>query len=195
MISSINNSLPRPKILLLYPFELVFTVRYEKITVGYSLVSRTFLVLHLCTIINQNKRKMKFLVTIFTTVLFFVLTTVKAQEKTTITATVVNVLSDEGKVGFALYNKETFMKQPIQAKDAKIVDGKSTVVFENVPSGEYAILCYHDKNGNNRMDFEPNGMPLESFGASNNVMSFGPPNYDDAKFTVSDKKVSLEIKF
>ncbi|MAD98350.1 MAG: hypothetical protein CMB99_13585 [Flavobacteriaceae bacterium] len=138
---------------------------------------------------------MKFLVTIFTTVLFFVLTTVKAQEKTTITATVVNVLSDEGKVGFALYNKETFMKQPIQAKDAKIVDGKSTVVFENVPAGEYAILCYHDKNGNNRMDFEPNGMPLESFGASNNVMSFGPPNYDDAKFTVSDKKVSLEIKF
>ena len=149
--------------------------------------------MHLCGIINQ--KKMKVLITIFTTALLFVFSTVKGQEKTTITATVVNVLSDEGKVGFALYNKETFMKKPIQAKDARIVDGKSTVVFKNIPAGEYAIICYHDKNGNDRMDFEANGMPLESYGASNNVMNFEPPRYDDAKFLVSDKKVSLEIKF
>lgn len=138
---------------------------------------------------------MKVLVTICTTILLFVFSTLKAQEKTSITATVVNVVSSEGKVGFALYNKDTFMKQPIQAKEAKIVDGKSTVVFENIPAGEYAILCYHDKNNNNRMDFQPNGMPLESYGASNNVMNFGPPRFDDAKFSVTDKKLSLEIKF
>ena len=45
------------------------------------------------------------------------------------------------------------------------------------------------------MDFAANGMPLEDYGASNNNMSFGPPNFDLAKFTVSDKDVSLEIKF
>ena len=138
---------------------------------------------------------MKFLVTICTTILLFVFSTIKGQEKSSITATVVNVLTSEGKVGFALYNKDNFMKQPIQAKEAKIVDGKSTVVFENVLAGEYAILCYHDKNNNDKMDFQPNGMPLESYGASNNVMNFGPPRFDDAKFKVSDKKVSLEIKF
>ena len=138
---------------------------------------------------------MKFLVTICTTILLFVFSTIKGQEKSSITATVVNVLTSEGKVGFALYNKDNFMKQPILAKEAKIVDGKSKVVFENVLAGEYAILCYHDKNNNNRMDFQPNGMPLESYGASNNVMNFGPPRFDDAKFKVSDKKVSLEIKF
>ena len=138
---------------------------------------------------------MKFLVTICTTILLFVFSTIKGQEKSSITATVVNVLTSEGKVGFALYNKDNFMKQPIQAKEAKIVDGKSKVVFENVLAGEYAILCYHDKNNNDKMDFQPNGMPLESYGASNNVMNFGPPRFDDAKFKVSDKKVSLEIKF
>jgi uncharacterized protein (DUF2141 family) len=138
---------------------------------------------------------MKFLVTICTTILLFVFSTIKGQEISSITATVVNVLTSEGKVGFALYNKDNFMKQPIQAKKAKIVDGKSTVVFENVLAGEYAILCYHDKNNNDKMDFQPNGMPLESYGASNNVMNFGPPRFDDAKFKVSDKKVSLEIKF
>ena len=138
---------------------------------------------------------MKFLVTICTTILLFVFSTIKGQEKSSITATVVNVLTSEGKVGFALYNKDNFMKQPILAKEAKIVDGKSKVVFENVLAGEYAILCYHDKNNNDKMDFQPNGMPLESYGASNNVMNFGPPRFDDAKFNLSDKKVSLEIKF
>ena len=42
------------------------------------------------------------------------------------------------------------------------------------------------------MDFEPNGMPLENYGASNNVMNFGPPQYRDAKFVVSDKNVSFK---
>ena len=45
------------------------------------------------------------------------------------------------------------------------------------------------------MDFKANGMPLEDYGASNNNMTFGPPNFEDAKFIVTDKNVSLEIKF
>ena len=69
------------------------------------------------------------------------------------------------------------------------------MVFEGVEPGEYAIICFHDKNDNDKMDFQENGMPMEDYGASNNVMSFGPPKYDDAKFTVSDKEVTLEIKF
>lgn len=137
---------------------------------------------------------MKFIVSILIVTVSFITNSITAQNNT-ITATVVNVSSDSGKVGFALYNKTTFMKKPLQAKNAKIVEGKSTVTFENLSAGEYAIICYHDKNDNNRMDFEPNGMPKEDYGASNNVMSFGPPQYEDAKFIVTDKNVSLDIKF
>ncbi|WP_375240402.1 DUF2141 domain-containing protein [Polaribacter sp.] len=117
-----------------------------------------------------------------------------AQNKT-ITATVVNVTSDSGKVGFALYDKSNFRLKPIKASASKIIDGKSVVVFKDVIAGDYAIICYHDRNDNDKMDFRSNGMPLEDYGASNNVMSFGPPNFEDSKFTVSDKDVSLEIKF
>ncbi len=137
---------------------------------------------------------MKLIVSLLVATALFISTTLTAQNKT-ITATVVNVTSDSGKVGFALYNKTTFMKQPIQAKNAKIINGKSTVTFDNLDAGEYAIICYHDKNDNNKMDFQPNGMPLESYGASNNVMNFGPPSYENAKFVVADKNVSLDIKF
>ncbi len=137
---------------------------------------------------------MKFLAIILTvtTILTGSLVSSKKQK---ITATVVNVTSDSGKVGFALYNKETFMQKPLQSKNVKIVNGKSTVVFENVEPGDYAIICFHDKNDNDKMDFEANGMPIEDYGMSNNVMSFGPPTYSDAKFTVSEEDVVLEIKF
>jgi len=137
---------------------------------------------------------MKLIVAILATTLLFITNSVTAQNKS-ITATVVNVTSDSGKVGFALYNKATFMKTPIKAKEAKIVDGKSTVTFEDLIPGEYAIICYHDRNDNDKMDFEPNGMPKEDFGASNNVMSFGPPQYDDAKIVLNDKNLSLAIRF
>lgn len=137
---------------------------------------------------------MKTLVTILVTAVLFVSSNLSAQKRT-IKATVVNVSSNTGKVGFALYNKESFMKKPLQAKVSKIENGKSVVVFEGLSAGEYAITCYHDKNGNGFMDFSERGMPLEDYGASNNVMSFGPPKYDDVKFTVTDKDVSLEIRF
>lgn len=137
---------------------------------------------------------MKLIVSLLVATALFITTSVTAQTKT-ITVTIENVSSDEGKVGFALYNKDNFMAKPIQGKEGKIKDGKTTVVFENVVPGEYAVTCYHDKNNNDKMDFSGNGMPLEDYGASNNVMNFGPPNYEDAKFTVSNKDVSLEIKF
>lgn len=138
---------------------------------------------------------MKLVTTIVVMTVLFIANSVTAQEKATITAEVVNATSDTGKIGFALYTKDTFMKNPIQAKNAKIVDGKSLVTFENVDLGEYAIICYHDKNDNDKMDFAVNGMPLEDFGASNNVMTFGPPTFDGAKFEVNEKNVSLKIKF
>ena len=138
---------------------------------------------------------MKLVISIVVMLVSFITNSVIAQEKASITAEVINVSSDTGKVGFALYDKATFMLKPIQTRNVKIVDGKSTVTFENVSYGEYAVICYHDKNDNNKMDFSPNGMPIEDYGASNNVMTYGPPTFDRAKFAVSEKNVSLKIKF
>ncbi len=138
---------------------------------------------------------MRFLIHLLVIATLFILQTVSAQ-KLSVTATVVNVTSNSGKVVYALYTKESFRKEPVQAKKAPIQKGISTVIFTNVASGEYAIICYHDKNDNGRMDFEPNGMPLEDYGASNNKLSYvGPPTYEGAKFLVTDKNVSFDIKF
>ncbi|WP_299665654.1 DUF2141 domain-containing protein [uncultured Polaribacter sp.] len=137
---------------------------------------------------------MKFLVSILVVVLLTITNSLTAQNKK-ITVTVVNATSDSGKVGFALFNKDNFMQEPIQGKNGKIVNGKSTIVFENVAPGEYAITCYHDKNDNDKMDFSANRMPLEDYGASNNVMAFAPPSFENAKFMMKDENLSLDIKF
>ncbi|WP_400078178.1 DUF2141 domain-containing protein [Winogradskyella sp. R77965] len=114
----------------------------------------------------------------------------------TITVTIDNVKNDTGKVLMSLHSSETFMKGlGVLDAETEIKDGKVTITFENVQPGEYAIMAMHDENDNKRMDFRENGMPLESYGTSNNVMAFGPPQYDDAKFTVEDKDLELEIRF
>lgn len=137
---------------------------------------------------------MKLILAILTTIMLFITHTITGQNKT-VTATVINISSDEGKVGFALYNKTNFRLKPLQGATSIITKGKSTVIFKNVEAGEYAIICYHDKNNNDKMDFKANGMPLEDYGASNNNMSFGPPQFNDAKFSVIEENVSLEIRF
>jgi uncharacterized protein (DUF2141 family) len=44
------------------------------------------------------------------------------------------------------------------------------------------------------MDFELNGMPLEDYGMTNNVMTYGPPQYSDGKFELRNKDLTFEIK-
>jgi len=114
----------------------------------------------------------------------------------TITVSIDNVKNDTGKVSFALHTEDTFMKgNGIMNTETEIKDGKVTITFENVEPGEYAIMALHDENENKRMDFQDNGMPIESYGISNNVMAFGPPQYGDAKFKVEDKNLEFSIRF
>ena len=119
------------------------------------------------------------------------------KENMTITVTVPNVSGTDGVVLFALYDsKEKFMnRETLASKDGIIENGIATVTFENIAPGTYAIVCLHDKNGNQRMDFTSEGMPGEDYAISNNVFLMGPPNFEDAKFKVENKSLDLTINF
>lgn len=136
-----------------------------------------------------------------TLILFLALTVVNfvtnAQEKEeiTITVTVPNVSGSDGHVLFSLHDESTFMKtQPLKKGKSKIKNGIAEVTFTNVPAGVYGITCVHDSNDNQRMDFEPNGMPKEDYGISNNNISYGPPMWSEAKFEINTEDMSLEIR-
>ena len=129
---------------------------------------------------------------------FFVSLVAMAQEKNgiNITVTIDNITSDEGKVLIGLHTADTFMKGPgVQNLQSSIENGKVTLKFTNVEPGNYAIMALHDANENNRMDFEANGMPKESYGMSGNDMAMGPPTFDGAKFQVADEDIEFTIRF
>ena len=114
----------------------------------------------------------------------------------TVTVTLENVLSSNGKILSALHNQESFMKgQGLKNDDVKAEKGEMIIEFKNVMPGTYAVSVLHDENENMRMDFQANGMPKENYGLSQNPMLMGPPNFKDAQFEVTDEDVALAIRF
>jgi len=107
-----------------------------------------------------------------------------------------NVTSDKGKVYFALYDSESNFnnRKVLKIAEAEIMNGKVHIIFQQLKPGEYAVTCFHDSNSNGKMDFQENGMPIEDYGASNNTMNYGPPQFSDAKFELIDKDLTFEIK-
>lgn len=114
----------------------------------------------------------------------------------TIEITVNNAVNSNGKILFALHTAETFMiSDGIQGAESAIENGIAKATFYNVKPGTYAVLVLHDENDNNRMDYHENGMPNENYAMSNNPMSYGPPQFTDAKFTVADDDLKFTIRF
>ncbi len=139
---------------------------------------------------------MKTLALILGVLFISVNTTLQAQDGVTVNVTIENVLNDNGSVLASLHSGETFLK------GAGVIDlteqakkGVVTFTFENVKPGTYAVMVLHDENDNQRMDFETNGMPKESYGMTGNSMVMGPPTFADAKFEVSDKDMDFTIRF
>lgn len=127
----------------------------------------------------------------------FIFGQVKPKEKkemNIVTVKVFNALTDEGKMQIAVYNKISFLKRPLFWSASKIKNGISKAVFKNVPKGIYAILCYHDENNNNKLDFDERGMPIENYGNTGEMAMYGPPTFEDSKIVIKkDKTVVIEL--
>ena len=113
-----------------------------------------------------------------------------------ITINITNISNDTGQVIIKLYNsEESYRKKVFKRKICNISKGKARVIFNNIPSGNYAFAVVHDENKNNKIDFNFLGIPSENVASSNNAAGFmGPPNFEDSKFKVNGKSVVQNIK-
>ena len=59
------------------------------------------------------------------------------------------------------------------------------VLFADIPDGSYAIAVFQDTNGNNNLDRDPRGLPLEPYGFSNGTGRTAPPSFEAARITVT----------
>lgn len=116
----------------------------------------------------------------------------------TLTLVVTGMKTDKGNLRIILARTERELDtkdEPFRRHEAPVKDGKSKIVFEDVPMGECAIKLFHDVNGNEKLDRNVLGIPKEPYGFSNNARGkMGPPKYDRVKFQLDKDPMKIEIK-
>jgi uncharacterized protein (DUF2141 family) len=117
-----------------------------------------------------------------------------------LTVRVVGLRSGRGRVAVALFdNPKAFPKQEraLQGGLAEISDGSATFSFSGLAPGRYAVAVLHDENGNNRMDFNWVGIPLEGYGFSRDAHAlFGPPSFDEAAISLeSTSRIWIKARY
>lgn len=105
-----------------------------------------------------------------------------------------------GSVRVGLYaDPRTFRKeaQAYAVEQAPAAAGTVTVRFAEVPPGRYAIMAYHDEDGNGELNRRLGMFPTEGYGLSNNPSVIGPPAFDDSAFEVgaAPQPVSIEMRY
>ncbi len=130
--------------------------------------------------------------------LFLAMTVIGAAQGTTdLTVELYGLKSDKGQLMVALYKDEgTWLKNNYKGEVSEIVDGKATVIFKDVPHGEYAISSFHDENSNDKLDTGWFGIPKEPYACSRGAKGkFGPPKWEDAVFKVENATQLAAVKF
>ena len=107
-----------------------------------------------------------------------------------LTVQVTGVSSDDGTVRVALHDGAEGFPRDRQMTAGLFANASTqgvTLIFKDVVPGRYAISAFHDLDGDEVLSTNLLGIPTEPFGFSNNAVgSFGPPDFEDAAFTVQD---------
>lgn len=98
------------------------------------------------------------------------------------------VRSGEGQVKLMLFEREEGFRKEDKARQVLALPaaaGSVSGVFRDLPPGRYAVIAYHDENGNDKLDLRFGMFPKEGYGLSNNPKLSGPPKFKDAAFEVT----------
>ena len=107
---------------------------------------------------------------------------------------IANLESNKGVVIVNLLDKD---EKTVEAKTVKISDNTCTIIFKDLPNGQYGISHIHDENGNGELDTNFIRMPKEGFGFSNDPKGkMGPPDFEEWLFTVSgDTEIQITTRY
>ena len=112
-----------------------------------------------------------------------------------VTVSVGSVEGDDGDIRVALYStREGFdAREPIASASEPAAAPTVTVSFENLPDGDYAVMLFHDVDGDETLDRNLLGVPREPWTGSLNGPVFGAPGWDDVRFEVDGGDLVLTL--
>jgi len=117
-----------------------------------------------------------------------------------ITVVITDLRNADGEILISLYDKaegfpkdrEAIIRSAAIAPDAS---GQVTIVFEDLPHGDYAVAVLHDEDTSQDMTFGAFHLPKEGYCFSNNVkVRFRPPKFKKTKFTLDGDDVTQMLQ-
>lgn len=107
---------------------------------------------------------------------------------------------DHGQAIASLFREgQDVFQKPYLRTVAKIDQGKATLVFPHLEYGNYALMVFHDENGNDDLDHNVLRFPAEPLGYSNGfklTLFSGMPNFEKLHFSfgAGAKPVDITVK-
>lgn len=90
-----------------------------------------------------------------------------------------------GQLHVGLYRDADSFRKEGRAAAVRIVpatSGRVSVAFDAQPPGRYAVMAWHDEDGDGQFKRRFGMFPVEGYGLSNNPDKAGPPAFDDSAF-------------
>jgi len=105
---------------------------------------------------------------------------------------------DSGTIGVNLFSRQDQMfEHPMRVLFANIEKGKAVLVIDDLALGDYAVVAYHDKNNNGKLDHHFLGYPVETIAYSGDFhfgLFSGMPSFNKLKFRYHQARQSLRIQ-
>ena len=115
-------------------------------------------------------------------------------EPLNVTIEITEVLPNQGKIIMAIFNSKNGYKKNIPYKELKVESTSDTLfVNETLPSGEYVISMFQDKNGNGKLDTYFFGIPKEPIGITNYFKKGIPGGFNKLKIQINEDKMIIKI--
>ena len=111
------------------------------------------------------------------------------------------VQHERGSVRVGLYSEPRSFRKEEQAYaliDTAALAGTVSVRFEGLPAGSYAVMAYHDEDGNGALNRRFGMFPTEGYGLSRNPAVSGPPAFADSAFEVGGESagpIDIQIRY
>jgi uncharacterized protein (DUF2141 family) len=114
-----------------------------------------------------------------------------------LTVAVHEIRSHDGQVKLMLFEREEGFRKEDKARQVIALPANASVVkaeFRNLPPGRYAVIAYHDENGDGKLNLRFGMFPKEGYGLSNNPKLSGPPKFKDAVFALENSASPVDIQ-
>lgn len=113
-----------------------------------------------------------------------------------LTVSIAGVSGAGGFIHVGLYGGEDTFRKPDRAAAAQwvaAVPGQVSATFSGVAPGTYAVMAWHDENGDKELNRFLGMIPTEGYALSNDPEVSGPPPFADSAFTVAEPGVAVTM--